>query len=65
MLFGDLKYNRGENNPNHKLTWEDVKEIRTLYRTGKYSQRALANLFSISQRNINRIVRYFLWNYKE
>lgn len=47
---------RGESHWNARLSDEQVKEIRTLYATGEYSQVALANKFGTTKVNINGIV---------
>jgi len=51
----------GENNPMSKLTFDKVKEIRTLYAHGDISQAALGKLFSVGAMTINRIVNNQLW----
>jgi predicted XRE-type DNA-binding protein len=55
-----LKNQMGENNPMCKFSDETVKEIRNLYKTGKYKQSELADIFHISRMQINRIVRNLL-----
>ena len=44
-----------------KLTWEQVEKIRKLYRTKKYTQSKLGNLFNVSQGEIGYIVRNEIW----
>lgn len=44
-----------------KLDWEKVREIRSLYATGDYSQRVLAKQFRVSQPMIGLIVRDEAW----
>jgi hypothetical protein len=46
-----------------KLTDDDVREIRRLYATGKFSQQELARLFGVSQRMIGFIVRRKSWKH--
>ena len=46
----------GAGNPNSKLSIEDVKLIRELYATGKYSQASLAQYFPVCQAQISKIV---------
>lgn len=47
----------GEDNPNAKLTNNQVVEIRRLYKAGGYSQRKLAKKFKISQNNVYKILK--------
>lgn len=51
----------GEKNGNHKLNAGDIKNIRSLYTTGNYSQRELAMKFDVHQTNIGHIVRANTW----
>lgn len=46
----------GTNNPNAKLTEQQVNEIREYYKSG-ISQEEIANAFSVSQVTISRVVR--------
>jgi hypothetical protein len=50
----------GEKNPMCKYSDEVVKEVRKLYKTGKYKQSELAEVFGISRMQVNRIVRNLL-----
>ena len=60
-----LPDNKGINNPAAKLNGEKVKEIRSLYKTRKYTQDELANIFKVSRSSIGNIVTYKTWNTKE
>jgi hypothetical protein len=51
----------GEKGTNTKLTWEQVREIRKLYKTGKHSQYTLADLFNVSRSNIKFILNNKTW----
>jgi hypothetical protein len=53
----------GENNPSHKLSKEDVLEIRRLYANGSsnLSHCKLAIMFNVSYSNIYLIVNYKRW----
>lgn len=42
--------------PFTKLSKEDVKEIREMYRSGKYSQKIIGHLYDVCQQTISRIV---------
>lgn len=48
---------KGEKNPRAKLTLADVKKIRRLRQRRGHSYRVLAELFSVSQWTIGRIIR--------
>ncbi len=50
-----------ETNGKHKLTQEQVNEIRQRYSTGKESQRALAKIYGVDHPQIGRIVRRESW----
>ena len=52
---------RGENNANSKLTWAQVREIRALYATDKWTQQTIAGRFGIRQTDVSRIVNYNAW----
>lgn len=51
----------GENNGQSKLTKQQVEEIRSIYKSGKYSQRKLANLYCVSRSTINEALAYKTW----
>jgi hypothetical protein len=56
-------YLAGEQHPRVKLTEGAVREIRKLY-AGKYvNQTQLADLYGVSQRNINAIVNHETWRH--
>jgi len=48
-----------------KLTEQEVREIRSLHSTGKYSHSQLATLFDTGKRNITQIVNYKTWRHVE
>jgi hypothetical protein len=48
---------RGEECPSHKLTDLQVREIRGLYSTGKYTQQKLSEMFNCSNQLISYLVR--------
>lgn len=50
----------GEDSPNAKLTWEEVKQIRSMYAEGT-RQTTLAEQFDVSQARISKIVRGEGW----
>ncbi len=52
----------GEDNPKAKIGWQEVKKIRTLYGSGKYTQKTLANMFGLqSDSRISDIVNGKAW----
>lgn len=51
----------GSDGPGAKLTEDDVREIRRLYKTGKWNQYELANIFGVSQPAVSNIVRRTAW----
>ena len=54
---------KGEGNPNSKLTNADVENIRSLYSTGNHTHRALASRFMVTHGNIGSIVRLSTWKH--
>ena len=46
-----------------KLTEEQVLEIRRIFATGEYTQRALGKIFDVSERNISHIVNRKRWSH--
>ena len=56
-----LQSTRGEKNNQAKLTEKKVKRIRNLYKTGKYTQKELGNMFDVTSQNISRIINNKIW----
>ncbi|WP_439022610.1 NUMOD4 domain-containing protein [Bacillus thuringiensis] len=52
---------KGEGHAMAKLTQALVDEIRVEYKTGKYSQKALSNMYGVSQSSIWRVVNGTIW----
>jgi hypothetical protein len=50
------KIQTGESNGMSKLTYEEVKSVRNLYKTSGFSQSKLAKMFNVKQPHISRIV---------
>jgi group I intron endonuclease len=50
-----------ENGTASKLTWEIVKDIRDCYKSGKYTQKMLADKYNISTANVCLIVNRRTW----
>lgn len=53
----------GEDRPASKLKENDVRKIREMYSSGKYSQRELAKMFGVGQRTITTIVNRITWKH--
>lgn len=45
------------NDNRKKLAFDDVRRIRTEYRTGRFSQRELADWYNVNPATVSRIVR--------
>jgi len=52
---------RGENGWSAKLTWKQVRGIRRLHLTGKYTDKQLASKFGVTHHNIYAIVKRKTW----
>lgn len=52
---------RAENNPNSKLSWNDVNEIRKLHSKGIYKSEQLGEMFGCGKSHIWRIVTNQTW----
>lgn len=55
----------GEKNGRSKLSENQVRRIRRLYRSGRFTQKQLGNMFSVSRSNISRITRGECWKLYE
>lgn len=51
----------GDKNPASKLTWEIVREIRELYKSGNTSYKKLALKYNVSHYTIECVVKYKTW----
>ena len=54
---------RGEDNCNAKLTDEIVRDIRTMYDSGRYSQLGLAREFGVSGTAIRQAIKRISWQH--
>lgn len=54
---------QNEDNGHCRITDVQVNEIRSMYKTGDYTQKELAAMFSIGQTHVSRIVRNEQRNY--
>ena len=53
----------GENNPNVKLSKDDVLTIRKLHESGKYSNSELADKFNVKYVTVYKIIIRERWNH--
>ena len=51
----------GADRYNAKLTMADIEEIKTLYKSGVYTQRAIGLKFGVLQNTISRVVNGVRW----
>ena len=54
---------RGEKHPRSILTSVAVREIRSLWKTGLYTQQKLADMYGVKQMAISKIVRGKTWGW--
>jgi len=47
-----------ENNPNRKLSSDQISEIRSMYSTGKFTQKELSIKYDVNQAHISKIVNF-------
>jgi group I intron endonuclease len=57
--IGEAK--NGEKHPQARLTWEKVREMRTIYARGGISTRELGRQFGVSQRTAWKVVNHQTW----
>lgn len=55
------KNESGESNPNHKLTKTQVMEIIALAKSGRMTQKEIAERYGISQSEVSQIVTTGRW----
>ena len=51
-----------ERNGRAKHNWKEIELIKKMYKTGKYSQRKLGEIFGVSHTNIYAIMKGKLWD---
>jgi len=54
---------KGEHNPRHKLSREDVKAIRRRYETSRITQADLGKIYGVSPALISMVVNYRRWEH--
>lgn len=57
----DKDLNKGERNPASKLTLQDVKDIKELYATGKYSYSMIASIYGLAPTYPHSIIKGKRW----
>lgn len=62
MQYGNRRSNSGERHPNHKLTVDQVSQIRRLARRGM-SYRRIALIYGISHTEVGNIVHRQAWRH--
>jgi len=60
---GISRHAKGEANGSSRLTRKQVKKIRELYATGKYTQQEIGEIFGTLRTNISKIVRRKTWSH--
>jgi predicted DNA-binding protein YlxM (UPF0122 family) len=61
LEFSNHEVKRGEKHPNHKLTEQEVKPIRTYYKEG-FNQQDLAEMFRVKRSTISGIITRRTWS---
>lgn len=56
-------FNRGTNNPRSKLTEDDVRTIRAVYRAGGITMKALGARYGVSKTVVQHIMNGKLWSH--
>jgi len=54
---------KGEQHPNAKLWEREIREIRKLWKTGKYRQSELASMYGLDRAHLFRIVKNRIWKH--
>jgi DNA invertase Pin-like site-specific DNA recombinase len=57
------RLNNGEKSPNHKLTEEQVIQIKLLLKEGILTQQEIAYMFGVSRLTISAIKNNRIWSY--
>jgi hypothetical protein len=61
VQMNNQRFARGEFHGCAKLTWEEVREIRTQFSQGGISQTAIARTYGISPSAVAKIIRNKMW----
>lgn len=57
------RHTKGENQGSHKLTENDVREMRRLYSSGEFTQQELAHKYGIDRPYATKIINYRQWKH--
>jgi hypothetical protein len=57
--------NKGQKNVRARLTEDQVRQIRSMYSTGNYTQRAIGEEFGVGQKVISQIINKDTWGWLE
>jgi hypothetical protein len=60
---GRQRFLKGTEYNGHKLNAKKVRNIRTLYKNGEYTQRELAKIYNVSQRLILNVIKNRAWKH--
>lgn len=58
-----MPHSKGEDHGHHKLTEDSVRQIRSLYATGKHSYRSLGDIYGVSFGQIRHIIKGRDWSW--
>ena len=58
-----LRDDKGENNYFHKLSNNDVYQIKELYKTKQYTQSDIAKMYNINAETVGKIIRGHSWKH--
>lgn len=61
MVYDKTK--QGIKNQFAKINDNDVREIRAMYRTGKWLQREIGDIFGIKQSEVSTIINHKTWRH--
>jgi DNA-binding NarL/FixJ family response regulator len=62
VLDGNVPKMYGEDNPNSKLNWDIVNDIRSTYDAGGIYMKDLAAKYGLARKNVNLILKNKLWH---
>ena len=62
-VLGRPNMTKGEGHPAAKLTDNEVREIRRLFATGRFTKVKLGKMFNVSHKTIERIVTHDTWKH--
>ncbi len=63
IFNGLVRYVKGDEHGCSKTNSNDVKKMRELYKTGKYSWRELGTMFGLTKSHVGQIIRRLTWRH--